>query len=87
MHNLLNTRLTADRLDRIVCQVVAYLFLIACSILGVLMLPELNRMTGVLVLASVTLGWVVMGTLTYQEFKRRSTAGKKSDQKSVISNQ
>jgi hypothetical protein len=65
MKTLLNTRVSKTWFDEVFSLVIASLFLVCCSVLGVKMLPELPPLNGVVVVSSLILGWLVAGWLTY----------------------
>ena len=60
MTRLLRRRVTAGSFDEVACWTAACVLLAACTVLGLLMLPSLDRWVVALVSAAVTAGWCVM---------------------------
>ena len=61
MYKLLTRRITSPALDERLGWVVAFLFLVACTILMVKMVPTLPLPTRTVLIVCVSIGWLVIG--------------------------
>jgi hypothetical protein len=66
MRRLLSARVTTKELDEPATLIAAVLLLLACTVLALLMLPELHPRTTFFLGAAVGMGWLVLAQVAWR---------------------
>jgi hypothetical protein len=74
MKRLFDRRVTAPAFDEVACWVVSLALLVACTLLGLRKLPDLQPAAGVLVASALVAGWGVMAWQGWVVARRRRTS-------------
>src|SRR5262245_41681142 len=74
MTRLLHLRIANEAFAQTFAWVAACLILNACTALSLLALPIVDQSTGLILMSSIAIGWLVMGVITYHGLRRVTAA-------------
>jgi hypothetical protein len=77
MTRLLRVRVANEAFAQAFAWVAACLILNACTALSLLALPIVDHSTGLILMISIAIGWLVMGVMTYHGLRRVTAAAER----------